>query len=435
MSRLTEELVLEGLNHNDIDVRTLCLEYFTQCFSRNPQVMPAVIRAFERFGWDKAFRQFFELDHLVQTESTVQWIVDTIGKAIDSNAAHVGTIHVFRRVLCEVEPRLVHPHLETILALPGFKREIDAGFVHRLTTSQEILDWDGDKLWHALEAIPGDFEEVIYSTDLNWKRAEAIADELAHQGECHVPVIMEVMGQAYDENTPPRIDWLMPFAVRLAGELRLEAAAPRIIELLQEDDDVLGEEGRVALQKIGGDAVVKAIAEQYRDGDEFYRMSAIDILGSIHTDVALQVTLDLLSKTEEADQQTWLVHPLIGQFSTEANEVARTTLLQNIDLGFMPLYDMKSLRGELAASCALTGQDFPELKKWREAYVQQQRGIERRTREFFQSAESPPLAPRPTRPALPFRQPEPVHSAPRAGRNDPCPCGSGKKYKKCCLNK
>ncbi|MBR6467995.1 MAG: SEC-C domain-containing protein, partial [Desulfovibrio sp.] len=22
--------------------------------------------------------------------------------------------------------------------------------------------------------------------------------------------------------------------------------------------------------------------------------------------------------------------------------------------------------------------------------------------------------------------------APRVGRNDPCPCGSGKKYKKCC---
>ena len=23
----------------------------------------------------------------------------------------------------------------------------------------------------------------------------------------------------------------------------------------------------------------------------------------------------------------------------------------------------------------------------------------------------------------------------KAGRNDPCPCGSGKKYKKCCLRK
>jgi uncharacterized protein YecA (UPF0149 family) len=23
-------------------------------------------------------------------------------------------------------------------------------------------------------------------------------------------------------------------------------------------------------------------------------------------------------------------------------------------------------------------------------------------------------------------------SVPQAGRNDPCPCGSGKKYKRCC---
>ncbi|MBI5682409.1 MAG: preprotein translocase subunit SecA [Deltaproteobacteria bacterium] len=29
-------------------------------------------------------------------------------------------------------------------------------------------------------------------------------------------------------------------------------------------------------------------------------------------------------------------------------------------------------------------------------------------------------------------KPKPVHVVPRVGRNDPCPCGSGKKYKKCC---
>jgi len=28
-----------------------------------------------------------------------------------------------------------------------------------------------------------------------------------------------------------------------------------------------------------------------------------------------------------------------------------------------------------------------------------------------------------------------VKSGPEAGRNDPCPCGSGKKYKKCCAAK
>ncbi|MAE32355.1 MAG: hypothetical protein CMO43_12340 [Verrucomicrobiales bacterium] len=27
---------------------------------------------------------------------------------------------------------------------------------------------------------------------------------------------------------------------------------------------------------------------------------------------------------------------------------------------------------------------------------------------------------------------EPVRTAVKVGRNDPCPCGSGKKHKKCC---
>jgi len=29
---------------------------------------------------------------------------------------------------------------------------------------------------------------------------------------------------------------------------------------------------------------------------------------------------------------------------------------------------------------------------------------------------------------------KPVAPAVNIGRNDPCPCGSGKKYKKCCMN-
>jgi preprotein translocase subunit SecA len=28
-------------------------------------------------------------------------------------------------------------------------------------------------------------------------------------------------------------------------------------------------------------------------------------------------------------------------------------------------------------------------------------------------------------------KPQPVHVGPKIGRNDPCPCGSGKKYKQC----
>jgi len=30
--------------------------------------------------------------------------------------------------------------------------------------------------------------------------------------------------------------------------------------------------------------------------------------------------------------------------------------------------------------------------------------------------------------------PSPIRAAPKIGRNDPCPCGSGKKFKQCCLH-
>ncbi len=41
----------------------------------------------------------------------------------------------------------------------------------------------------------------------------------------------------------------------------------------------------------------------------------------------------------------------------------------------------------------------------------------------------------PTRRALAASMPvqQPIRRGPKVGRNDPCPCGSGKKYKKCCL--
>lgn len=51
--------------------------------------------------------------------------------------------------------------------------------------------------------------------------------------------------------------------------------------------------------------------------------------------------------------------------------------------------------------------------------------------EIFGKYEKPNLRPLPDKP---FRFGEGVRKE-KTGRNDPCPCGSGKKYKKCCLDK
>ena len=54
-------------------------------------------------------------------------------------------------------------------------------------------------------------------------------------------------------------------------------------------------------------------------------------------------------------------------------------------------------------------------------------------------AAAPPPRPAPAPRAIPVatreRRSEPSRSGQKVGRNYPCPCGSGKKYKKCCLAK
>ncbi|MFQ5443820.1 MAG: YchJ family metal-binding protein [Nitrospinales bacterium] len=53
--------------------------------------------------------------------------------------------------------------------------------------------------------------------------------------------------------------------------------------------------------------------------------------------------------------------------------------------------------------------------------------IKENGRWYYSERQSKIAAPDPAPPAKPF-----VRNQPKVGRNDPCPCGSGKKFKKCC---
>ncbi len=75
----------------------------------------------------------------------------------------------------------------------------------------------------------------------------------------------------------------------------------------------------------------------------------------------------------------------------------------------------------------ITAEGYAALKNMSDDEVrQQQRKITANVRRIHKAFFRPLPAKPPTR--------EPVMAAQKAGRNDPCPCGSGKKFKKCCLH-
>jgi hypothetical protein len=61
--------------------------------------------------------------------------------------------------------------------------------------------------------------------------------------------------------------WLEIFLVMLAGEMRLERAAPLVVKKLHECGEVLSEQCVEALGKIGTDAAAEAVAEGWLASD------------------------------------------------------------------------------------------------------------------------------------------------------------------------
>jgi hypothetical protein len=416
--RLSEERIRQGLLNPDHEVRSACLDYFAEGYSRDTSVMPAAVESLERYGRADAFSHTYPLADLAQTEDTIRWVIGELrdrpghGEAERNYRRHLSTL------LCHADPRLLLPHEQEILGSPGFDRDCARPFAHRLT----LLSWDGDALWGELEAICEEGKGKVYTRDVRYDEARHVVQALARQGDRHADRMMALLAVTVGDLDNNPMKWMEPLLVRLAGELRHEPAVPPLVARLHQDAEVLSEECLAALVRIGTDGVVRAVRNHYPAGEWHFRLYATGVLGRVHTDLAVAACVELLEYEEDLDLQNWLAQALVAHFSFEGNEAARRVLLGDPDL-----FD---LRQALVTACTLTGQNFPELERWRQEVGEQMRPQPVRHRPVPAPTPKPAPSRSPPRPRTPAATAET-----KVGRNDPCPCGSGKKFKKCCMGK
>ena len=239
--------------------------------------------------------------------------------------------------------------------------------------------------------------------------------------------------------------WLEPLVVRLAGQAHLDTTIPLIVgKLLEDGGDILNQECAEALTRIGTPAVPEAVAEAFPTAEQHFRLYASGPLEHIHSDLAVEKCVQLLAQEKDHGIRRELAHALLCHFAPEGVEAARR-LLRGRELDF----EDKGLRSYLLETCTLTGERFPEYDEWLATEKAEKEEHWRRVKELegdpkglllfalekltgTKAAEvakaKPPLPPTP-RLTLP-RKPE---AKKKVGRNDPCPCGSGKKFKNCCM--
>lgn len=312
-----------------------------------------------------------------------------------------------------------------------------------------MLSRDGESCWRELEQFCVAAKDVEDVGEVDLKLAYALVEAITRQKEKYAENVLAILREKIEDfESNPKV-WMEIFAVRMAGEMRLEAAIPHIIAKMEdeEEDGWLAGECESALVKIGGDATIHTVADLFRQGGWGLRMAACEVLQHVHNDLAVSVALEFLPLEEDPAIRTSLAQGLLSQFAFEAIEPVRQVALNGE-------YDenLADLKGDLATAATLMDVDFPERELWKEEAEKkrlkgqrkwlesQAKSMEREGKRLEERVGSLAREKRELKGQLArLRQQEYEEAEPRpkekVGRNDPCPCGSGRKFKQCCMKK
>ncbi|HEX5400561.1 MAG TPA: DUF1186 domain-containing protein [Verrucomicrobiae bacterium] len=235
-----------------------------------------------------------------------------------------------------------------------------------------------------------------------------------------------------------KVVWAPVHAWRALGQLRATVAVVPLLDLLQradESDDWIMSDLPEALAQIGAPAVgpvANYLADTTRG--EWARVTAADALGHIgrtHPELRAECVTRLTAQLEKCDEQpemvnTFVISSLWDLRAVEAMPVIERAFVSgrvdesvNGDLEDVQIhFGLKTKREHSRKPNSLTemSRRLADMREENEAYEKENAEL-RSTLDALEKLEPPP---------------GPYLAPPKIGRNDPCPCGSGKKYKKCC---
>lgn len=456
--RLPDDRIKDALLQPDRMIRDCAIRFFYSARNPDQSLMPLAIEALERYGRTTAFSFTHFLNLLPQTEETIEWVIAELHRDLDGEPAETRSYFMnLGRLLGHADIRLVAPRSSRIEHAPHMGATERLAFLDRLG----MAEWSAEACWQALTRHCEINQHIAHVEDFDLGHAVRIIEALARQPHAFHEQILAILSQQSHQLHDGTRRWLLPLMAILAGEMRLQGSIPLLVRNLGHPSSFLSDQCLFALAKIGNDEAVCAVCERFPHSSTDYRLYASELLCNIHLDSTVERVLELLHRETAVNVQMTLCTALLNHFSFEGIEPARQFVKRH-DLD----PNVRELRCGLVAACTIMDAPFPELETWRlEAAKDFERTQEKMTQmaQMFheaggdlgalvarmkaQLATKTPVAPghaAPPRSRLPDstrRQPQraagisPSARPTRVGRNDPCPCRSGKKFKHCCINK
>jgi hypothetical protein len=435
---LSPAQVIPFLTHDEPEVRDLARRYLVSAHDPAPATADDFWAAADKGSPEDAGPYLDRLGFVPQTETSLRRLLDELPKADPA------TRDSLRRTLERVEFDLLKSQWETIRASDAVSEPLRQHLQARLDLANE----PAEPLWDRLMA----FARGLGNRDLT-EAEELEIDRLIEGVSRHPDVFRErVIAALKDADVK---DWAELCAVDIAGEMKLGEAIGLLLDKLKvENGDFLWQVAADAVVQIGDERVVEQIAERFaRDGSGF-QISAAEILGRIKRPESQRAVVQLITSQQDLGIVGSLAAGLVELLPDDAETFATLRALAR-DVA----YDRSivHLDEELLTLSTMTGVELPEGPEWRQRITRDRsrwamgmsnveagfqspgslgpstlyaappgpRLLDRQTGGRAAIAAKARRRPRSNR--LPFK-----NAKAKVGRNDPCPCGSGKKYKKCC---
>ncbi len=282
---------------------------------------------------------------------------------------------------------------------PLFTPEIVNVYAQLPTHSEEELFQKLDTISYALEQ---EYDDTMF------EYGKKVIENLVHRELLSNVEIAETVREFIDEE---EYDFKGLLYLYAAGIAKCTEVIPVIAPLLRNDyeDDFISELAFTTMKQIGTDEVVQHVAPLMKDS--FHAIGVLEVIKTRKAEEALLTGFDQLTgkmiKTSIAESLCFLL-------SKEA--IPKVEHL--IETGYEK--QMTLLEEALYPNCVINNIDHPKLDEWK-AFLDQENSPEKQEqmhKEIFEMFQE-------STPAQPTK-------STKVGRNEPCPCGSGKKYKKCC---
>jgi hypothetical protein len=384
-----------------------------------------LLQAYRRYG-ASGFRTGLAYCHQFPiTEESLEDVLDILAAAKDTNVIW----HLNRAVL--------HAPVEVLLARQSAvldARQLSQEIADRIQQRLELSQWSPERLWEELQDYAHRSEDKHYANEVDHGYINNLLTALAPHDTPGTGAICDLL-----ESTEIEGSWLEIFVIDLAGERRIAESIPTLVDRYRVDTDYMLERVTVALGKIGDPEAVRRIRSVFAEESWDFKNYASSVLGNIKHQESEDANLALLETEETSDIRTMLCLNLCELFSEAGVEFVRREIRHGYDRSIVRLEE------KLLPVAQVLGVDLPEADDWRTEREERERQQAERQAELaelgrrYQAMKAKGVDPFANLGAATEIEEEESttfrRTAKRVGRNDPCPCGSGKKYKKCCARK